>query len=88
MLYTFYIIDRVDFVLLHVLLEEILHHLIILIEEDSDVVMLAPVVVQELVRLDGAPCHIPLLLHLGLLDESVLASLGGIGCCRGMFLLI
>ena len=39
----------VDFVLLQVLLEEVLHHLIILIEEDPDVVMLAPVMVQELV---------------------------------------
>jgi len=39
----------VDFVLLQILLEEVLHHLIILIEEDPDVVMLAPVMVQELV---------------------------------------
>ena len=51
--------------------------------------MLAPVVVQELIRLDGGPCYIPLLLHLGLLDESELASLGGIGGrCGMMFLLI
>ena len=39
----------VDFVLLQVLFEEVLHHLIILIEEDPNVVMLAPVVVQELI---------------------------------------
>jgi hypothetical protein len=39
----------VDFVLLQVLFEEVLHHLIILIEEDPNVVMLVPVVVQELI---------------------------------------
>lgn len=36
----------VDFVLLKVLLEEVLHHLIILIKEDSDVILLTPIVVQ------------------------------------------
>jgi hypothetical protein len=36
----------VDFVLLKVLLEKILHHLIILIKEDSDVILLTPIVVQ------------------------------------------
>lgn len=36
----------VDFVLLKVLLEEILHHLIILIKEDSDIIMLTPIMIQ------------------------------------------
>ena len=36
----------VDFVLLKVLLEKVLHHLIILIKEDSDVILLTPIVVQ------------------------------------------
>ena len=36
----------VDFVILKVLLEEVLHHLIILIKEDSDVILLTPIVVQ------------------------------------------
>lgn len=35
----------VDFVLLKILLEEILHHLIILIKEDSDVILLTSVAV-------------------------------------------
>jgi hypothetical protein len=36
----------VDFVLLKVLLEEVLHHLIILIKEDSDIIMLTPIMIQ------------------------------------------
>ena len=35
----------VDFVLLKVLLEEVLHHLVILIKKDSDVILLTPIMI-------------------------------------------
>jgi hypothetical protein len=77
----------VDLVFLKVLLEEVLHHLIILIKEDSDVVLLTSILVQKFVTLDGGSCYISLLLDLNLLNVRVIASHGRFWG-HGMVLLI
>ena len=77
----------VDLVLLKVLLEEVLHHLIILIKKDSDVDLLTPIVFQNFIRLNGGPSYIFLLLDLNLLNVRVIATHGGFWS-QGMVLLI